>query len=106
MRSFTYAYYVHTIDVEITWDSVKAKTNRLKHRIYFSEVEPVFYDANAISFEDTDSKGEARYIVIGLDSLARLVVVAYTYRETTIRIISARKASKTEQKTYEKGIRF
>ena len=97
---------MHTIKTEITWDSVKAKSNRLKHRVFFSEVEPVFYDPNAISFEDRESKGEARFIVIGLDALARLVVVAYTYRDSVIRIISARKASKTEQKVYEKGIRF
>jgi len=92
--------------MKITWDSVKAKSNRLKHRIYFSEVESVFYDPDAISFEDADSKGEARFIVIGLDSLGRLVVVAYTYRGSCIRLISARKASKAEQKVYEKGIRF
>ena len=97
---------MHTIKTEITWDSVKAKSNRLKHRVFFSEVEPVFYDPNAISFEDVNSKGEARFIVIGLDSLGRLVVVVYTYRNNVIRIISARKASKAEQKTYEKGIRF
>ena len=97
---------MHTIKTEITWDAVKAKSNRLKHRVFFSEVEPVFYDPNAISFEDKESEDEARFIVIGLDSLARLVVVAYTYRDSVIRIISARKASKTEQKTYEKGIRF
>ena len=97
---------MHTIKPEITWDSVKAKSNRLKHRVFFSDMEPVFYDPNAISFEDRESEGEARFIVIGLDSLARLVVVAYTYRDSLIRIISARKASKTEQKVYEKGIRF
>ncbi|MFC1702004.1 BrnT family toxin [Pseudomonadota bacterium] len=97
---------MHTIKTEITWDSVKAKSNRLKHRVFFSEVEPVFYDPNAISFEDKESENEARFIVIGLDSLARLVVVAYAYRDSVIRIISARKASKAEQKVYEKGIRF
>jgi len=97
---------MHTMIIEITWDSVKAKSNRLKHRIFFSEVEPVFYDPRAISFEDMDSKGEARYVVIGLDSLGRIIVVVYTYRNTTIRLISARKASKAEQKVYEKGIRF
>ena len=97
---------MHTIKADITWDSVKAKSNRLKHRVLFSDVESVFYDPSAISFEDRESEGEARFIVIGLDSLARLVVVAYTYRGSVIRVISARKASKTEQKTYEKGIRF
>jgi len=57
---------MHTINMKITWDILKAKSNRLKHRIFFSEVESVFYDPNAISFEDTNSKDEARYIVIGL----------------------------------------
>ena len=92
--------------MKITWDSVKAKSNRLKHRVFFSEVEPVFYDPDAISFEDMESKGEARYVVIGLDSLARIVVVVYTYRGNMIRLISARRANKSEQQFYEKGIRF
>ena len=47
---------MHTIKTEITWDSVKAKSNRLKHRVFFSDVEPVFYDPNAISFEDRESR--------------------------------------------------
>ena len=59
---------MHTMKMEITWNSVKAKSNRLKHRIFFSEVEPVFYDLSAISFEDKDSRGEARYVDIALDS--------------------------------------
>ena len=97
---------MHTIKTEITWDLVKAKSNRLKHRVIFSEVEPVFYDPNAISFEDKGSKGEERYVVIGIDSMGRLVVVVYTYRGPAIRLISARKASNAEQQVYEKGIRF
>ena len=92
--------------MKVTWDSVKAKSNRLKYRIFFADLEPVFYDPDAISFEDLASKEEARYVVIGLDALARIVVVVYTYRGNTIRLISARKASKSEQQFYEKGIRF
>jgi uncharacterized DUF497 family protein len=92
--------------MEITWDAVKAKSNRLKHQVFFPDVEPVFYDPSAITIEDVDSRGEARFITIGLDALGRLIVVVYTYRDSTIRLISARKASKTERKTYEKGIRL
>ena len=92
--------------MKITWDSVKAKSNRLKHRVFFSEVEPVFYDPHTISLEDPDSEGEARHIVIGRDVLGRVVVVIYTYRDSVIRLISARKASKTERNMYEKGIRL
>ena len=97
---------MHTIKTEITWDSVKAKSNRLKHGVFFSDVEPVFYDPGAISFEDKESRGETRYIVIGLDSLLRLIVVVYTYHDDIIRVISARKASKSEIKVYEEGVRF
>jgi len=95
---------MHTIKTKITWDPVKAKLNRLKHRVFFSEVEPVFYDPVAISVEDKNAEGEARYITIGLDSLLRVVVVVYTYRDNVIRLISARRATKAEQKIYEKGI--
>jgi len=97
---------MHTMIMKITWDSAKAKSNRLKHRIFFSEVEPVFYDPYAISLEDPDSEGEARHIVIGRDAVGRVVVVIYTYRDSVIRLISARKASKTERNIYEKGIRL
>ena len=90
--------------MEITWDAVKAKSNRLKHRIFFSDVEPVFYDPNAISIEDTDSTGEARFVVIGRDSLGRVIVVVYTYRDSAIRLISARNASRTERKAYEERV--
>jgi uncharacterized DUF497 family protein len=92
--------------MKITWDPVNAKSNRLKHRIFFSDVEPVFYDPNAIRFEDSGSDDEPRYVGIGLDALGRLLVVVYTYRKSVIRIISARRASKAEQRGYEKGIRF
>lgn len=88
--------------MKVVWDSAKAKSNRLKHGIYFSEVEPVFYDPRAISFEDPESAGEARYVVVGLDSLGRVIVAVYTYRDNVIRLISARKASKAERKAYEK----
>ncbi len=98
----TYALYMHNMNMKVVWDSVKAKINRLKHGIYFSEVEPVFYDPRAISFEDPDSTEEARYVVIGLDSVGRVIVVVYNYRDNAIRLISARKASKAERKVYEK----
>ena len=92
--------------MKITWDPAKAKSNRLKHRVLFSEIEPVFYDPNAITIKDVDSESEARFITVGLDSLRRVIVVVYTYRDASIRLISARKATKAEQITYEERIRF
>ena len=90
--------------MEITWDIKKAKENRLKQGVFFSDVEPVFYDPNALSREDQSAENEARYIVVGLDALGRLLTVVYTYRQDTIRIISARQATKRERNHYEHGL--
>ena len=88
------------------WDPAKARSNFKKHGVSFSDVEMAFYDQYAISIPDPGASVEDRFILIGMDALGRIVVVAYTYRGNSIRIISARKATKTERKTYEEGIRF
>lgn len=64
----------------------------------------MLYDPNALSFEDTMSERERRFIIIGIDHLFRLLVVVYTYRGENIRLISARLATRSERKTYESGI--
>ena len=92
--------------MDIVWNLAKAAANKLKHRISFSDLEPVFSDHYAISLEDPDSNCESRYLKIGLDAMGRIVVVVYTYQDSLIRIISARKASKSECKAYEKRIRL
>jgi uncharacterized DUF497 family protein len=90
--------------MEFEWDLVKARSNLKKHGISFSDVEPVFYDQHAISMADPGVSVEERFILVGMDALGRIVVVAYTYRGNSIRIISARKATKSEKKSYEEGI--
>ena len=92
--------------MKITWNAVKAKSNKLKHRVSFADVEPVFSDPNAISIEDPDALGEERFVSIGVDALGRVLAVVYTYRDLTIRLISARHANKPERKQYEKRIRL
>ena len=64
----------------------------------------MLYDPHALTIEDPDVTGEARYISIGQDSRGRIVVVVYTYREEHIRLISARRAARQERTAYEKGI--
>ncbi len=88
--------------MKLAWNLVKSKTNKLKHGIFFTDVEPVFYDPRAIVIEDRNATGESRYLVIGKDALERVVVVVYTYRAEIIWIISARKANRAERITYEK----
>ena len=86
------------------WDANKNITNQKKHHIYFEEAQTVFYDENALLIDDPDqSEEEERFILLGFSRRANLLVVCHCYRqsESVIRIISARKATKTEEKSYQ-----
>ena len=90
-------------ELEFTWDSQKAQINRQKHGISFEEAQSAFYDENARVIYDPDhSQQEDRFILLGMSDYYRLLIVCHCYREndTIIRIISARKANKSEQKQY------
>ncbi len=89
--------------MEYEWDPEKAESNLVKHGVRFSDAVAVFSDEYALTVDDPDSD-ETRYVTIGLDSLLRIVVVIYTWRDHTIRLISARKASRNERKKYQKGL--
>lgn len=85
------------------WDENKNRINRSKHKVSFGEARTVFYDTEAIVIDDPEhSTEEDRFIILGLSNKANLLVVCHCYRatETVIRIISARKATKTEAKQY------
>jgi uncharacterized protein len=83
------------------FDPKKAIANLHKHGVAFSEVEPVFYDDFALTREDNDAVGEARFVTVGTDSLGRIVAVCWTQRMDAVRLISARLASLSERKSYE-----
>jgi uncharacterized protein len=89
-----------------TWDPEKAKENRTKHGVSFPDAEPVLFDPHAITREDEQAEGEQRFVTVGLDALGRVLVVVYTYWGETIRIISARQATRNERREYERRIRF
>jgi len=83
------------------WDADKAATNRRKHGVSFEEAESVFDDpSQQVEFDQEHSDREDRWIVLGLSSRFRLLLVAYTKRHEAIRIISARRANKTETRRY------
>ena len=85
------------------WDEHKNKLNIAKHQVSFDEARTVFSDTNARIIDDPDhSDEENRFIILGLSQRLRLLVVCHCYRtpEETIRIISARKATKREEKNY------
>ena len=92
--------------MDIEWDPDKARSNRAKHGVSFSDVEPTFYDPFALSMPDPFSASEERFVPIGTDALGRILAVSYAFRGEAIRVISARPATKSERKEYEKGIRL
>ena len=95
-------------DLRFVWHPRKAKSNTLKHQVSFAEAESVFYDENAFEYRDPDhSEDEERFIILGLSAGLRVLVVCYCYRrnESTIRIISARKATKKEARFYGEMVR-
>ena len=89
--------------ISFIWDQQKAAENIRKHNISFEEAKTVFTDPNARMIFDPDhSNQEDRFILLGISSALRLLVVCHCYREKDmiIRIISARKATKQEQDQY------
>jgi len=89
--------------IGFVWDPRKNAMNRKKHGISFEEARDVFYDESAIRYFDPDhSEDEDRFLMLGMSARLRVLVVSHFYMEndTTIRIISARKATKKEEATY------
>ena len=89
---------------QFEWDPEKAKTNLRKHDVDFEEASTIFHDPMFITFLDAEhSIDEERYITIGLSNKARLLMVAHAERNNRIRIISARKVTKNEEKYYQEA---
>jgi uncharacterized DUF497 family protein len=86
------------------YDPRKAQTNWQKHRISFAAAEFVFFDPLAIHDVDPDATGEERFIAVWMGNSGSLLVVIYTMRGDTFRLISARRATPQEAKAYEEGI--
>ena len=94
--------------MQFEWDPNKNEINRKKHGISFEEAQTVFYDEYAILFDDPDhSETEDRFLIIGFSQRENLCIVSHCYRgkDEIIRIISARKATRTEQSYYSKNRR-
>jgi hypothetical protein len=90
--------------MRIEWDPKKAKLNLRKHRVSFEEAATALSDPMAATGADPDhSITEERYVTFGVSERGRLLVVAHTDEKETIRIISARIASKGERELYEEG---
>ena len=99
-----------TINYNFEWDTIKAYENQGKHGITFDEAATIFKDVKALTIFDPDhSETEDRWITMGFSEKERLLIVIHTFREEgedsfSIRIISCRKATKQEIKTYGESI--
>ena len=95
---------------DFEWDTRKAKSNFQKHEVSFERTTTIFRDPNLLSIPDDEhSDFEERWITIGLDENGILLVFSHTFQDLSatvckIRIISARKATKSEEEQYEEGI--
>jgi len=92
--------------IHFEWDESKSKSNEKKHHIAFTEATSVFYDESAVEFyDDVHSEWEDRFLLLGVSAKRHLLLVCHCYRKEngTIRIISARKATKNESKHYPIG---
>lgn len=87
--------------MRLQYDPAKAAANLKKHGVSFADAEGVLADPLAVTVEDPDAETEQRFITLGLGSAGALLVVVYTEREHARRLISARRATRKEQKQYE-----
>ena len=87
--------------ISFEWDSIKAAENLVKHSISFSEAASAFADPLSLTMFDPDhSANEDRFLLLGISTIKRLLVVSHTDRSGTIRIISARRANRNEWRQY------
>ncbi len=92
--------------IKFEWNPVKGIKNQEKHGVSFEEAQSVFYDEYAIQFYDEEHSGqEDRFLMLGLSNETRVLLVCHCERHggETIRIISARKATKNERENYDGG---
>ena len=100
------AFYDHPYNVRMIkfeWDDAKAAVNFKKHQVTFEEAQSIFFDEFGVQFFDDDhSSDEERFLMLGMSSRAKLLLVCHCERDhgETIRIITARKATKRESAFY------
>ena len=90
--------------MKFEWDENKAAKNLSKHQVSFDEAKTVFDDPLYIDFYDPDhSEEEDRYLIVGQSTHGRLLIVSYTERGNSVRLISAREVTRKERRVYEEG---
>jgi len=102
-NALRYIYTVNMSVIQFEWDEKKHQLNKKKHGISFHEAQSAFADENGLLLDDPDhSVEEDRFILLGMSSNIRLLIISHCYSKEalTVRIISARKATRKEQSQY------
>ena len=89
--------------IELEWDPRKAATNLRKHGIQFADAILVLEEERSITLRDDFHLDEERWVTIGMDALARVLTVVYTWRGNAVRMISARTATANELRQYREN---
>ena len=92
---------MHILLTVVEWDREKAEANRAKHGVDFADAATVLTDDLALTRPD-DNPDEDRFVTLGMDALGRVLVVAYAWHDDEIRLISARRATPSERRQYER----
>ena len=87
--------------MDYEWDPAKARLNFRKHGVYFADAVSALEDEQALTIRDAYPDDEERWITLGMDAFGRVLVVIYTWRGQSIRLISARRATAGERREYE-----
>jgi len=93
---------VHILPVVVEWDREKAAANRSKHGVDFADAATVLTDDFALTRRD-ETPDEERFVTVGMDAMGRVVTVIFAWRGETVRLISARRATASERRQYEKN---
>lgn len=89
-------------ELTFEWSAAKAASNKKKHRVSFEEAATAFLDPLAQVFDDPDhGRGESRFLLVGVSAMSRLLLVVHVERGDSLRIVSARLATKRERITLE-----
>lgn len=87
--------------MKIEYDADKAAANIQNHGVTFAEAKQVLLDPYALTREDSDINGEQRFVTLGMGAKGRILIVVWTLRGESVRLISAWKANQPQKKCYE-----
>ena len=87
--------------MQVEWDPGKARLNDRKHGVAFADAVAALEDGTALTMRDPYPEDEERWITLGMDAFGRVLVVIYTWRGESVRLISARNATRRERRRYE-----